>query len=72
MQYLKEHGVQTGVHYPLPIHELPAFQKETFAKSHFPNSEFVAHNGVSIPMCPTMQTQDVAYVIETVRSYFGK
>lgn len=70
--YLKDRGVETGVHYPKAIHQLPAFAMESFASETFPNAERLARRGVSLPMCPTLMLSQIKYVAETVRSYFKR
>jgi len=72
MAHMKSKGVDTGIHYPGAIHQLPAFAKEEFAKQSFPNAERLAKHGVSLPMCPTLSMEDVRRVGEAVKSYFGK
>ena len=70
--HLKERGVETGIHYPLALHQLPAFKEADFARASFPNAERVARHGLSLPMCPTMTEADVAYVVEAVWEYANK
>lgn len=70
--HMKEHGVETGIHYPKAIHQLPAFSHCAFAKQTFPNAERLAAHKVSLPMCPTLQAEDAEKVAKTVRSFFGK
>lgn len=68
--FLKSKGIETGIHYPLAIHQLPAFAKNEFSKQFFPNAERIAKHGLSLPMCPTLRTDEVERVAEAVRSYF--
>ncbi len=70
--FLKDQGVDTGVHYPLAIHQLPVFRKESFAAESFPNAEKVARHGISLPMCPTLEQSDVEHVAHSIRRFFGK
>lgn len=70
--YLKDRGVETGVHYPKAIHQLPSFARESFAREKFPNAERLARCGVSLPMCPTLAMSQIEYVAETVCSYFKR
>lgn len=72
MKHLKERGIDSGIHYPLPIHKLPAFANETFASEKFPQAERLAAHCVSLPMDPTLEDGEVDHVLSSVRSYFGK
>ncbi len=68
--HLKEKGVDTGVHYPKALHQLPALSE--FSGQSFPNAEKLAAHCVSLPMCPTLTDEQVTTVTRSVRSYFGK
>lgn len=70
--YLKDRGIETGVHYPKAIHQLPAFAKSEFAKESFPVAEKLAKHGISLPMCPTLKNEEAYRVAEAVKSYFKK
>ncbi len=69
-KFLKDRGVETGIHYPKAIHQLPAFSQAAFAKQSFPVAEDFAANGLSLPMCPTLTAEEIQFVAETVKSYF--
>lgn len=69
IKFLNENGISTGVHYPKALHQLPAL-RSTFAGGKFHHAEDVAAHGVSLPMCPTLTSEETEYVIETVKRYF--
>jgi dTDP-4-amino-4,6-dideoxygalactose transaminase len=59
-------GVQTGIHYPIPIHLLPAHADLGYKRGDFPVSETVAEEVLSLPMFPELtpaQIQEVAGVV---------
>ena len=57
--HLAEHGVQTGVHYPLPIHLLPVYADLGYAKGSFPHAEAVAAEVLSLPMFPELTEEHI-------------
>lgn len=65
--YLKENGVETGVHYPKAISQLPAMERFGFAS--FSNAEHVAAHGLSLPMCPTLTENDARAIGRILRDY---
>ena len=65
---LEAHGVGTGIHYPIPIHQLPAFQYLGYAEGSFPVTERVCSRIVSLPMFPELSDDDVAYVCDQARA----
>jgi dTDP-4-amino-4,6-dideoxygalactose transaminase len=67
-RWLQSQGIQTGIHYPTPVHLLPAFADLGYAAGDFPNSEAAAAEVLSLPMYPelTFEAQDqvVAALLE--------
>ncbi len=69
IMYLKEHGIGTGVHYPVPLHKQPSFP---YPKDyHLPVSEKLANQIISIPVYPGLTTEQLEYVIQTIAYFFG-
>jgi dTDP-4-amino-4,6-dideoxygalactose transaminase len=66
-QYLHERGVQTGIHYPQPIHLTQAFAGSQ--KSTFPVAEEYAHKILSLPMYPELEADQIKYVTEQISIY---
>jgi dTDP-4-amino-4,6-dideoxygalactose transaminase len=68
---LTDAGVQTGVHYPIPVHLQPAYQDLGYSKGDFPVSEQVATEVLSVPMFPELteaQIDAVAALLQAVPS----
>jgi dTDP-4-amino-4,6-dideoxygalactose transaminase len=51
---LTAQGVQTGIHYPFPVHLLPAFADLGYEAGQFPHSERAANEVLSLPMFPEL------------------
>lgn len=66
---LRERGVQTLIHYPTPVHHQGAYAGQAVAAQAFPLAEQYAREVLSLPMDPTMNDQQVLYVIDAVRSF---
>jgi len=49
-QALQDKGIQTGIHYPIPVHLLPAYADLGYTKGDFPHSEQAANEVLSLPM----------------------
>ena len=47
---LHAQGIQTGIHYPIPVHLLPAFADLGYTAGQFPHSEQAANEVLSLPM----------------------
>jgi dTDP-4-amino-4,6-dideoxygalactose transaminase len=67
-EHLRNRGIETGVHYPVPLHQQPAWGAE-FARSVLPVTESVAARVVSLPIFPEMTRAQIESVLREVRSY---
>jgi dTDP-4-amino-4,6-dideoxygalactose transaminase len=65
-------GVQTGVHYPRPIHLQPAYAWLGHGVGDFPVAEELAATEISLPMFPELSDGDVSVVIDAVRRACGE
>ncbi len=63
---LAENGVETSIHYRIPCHRQPSFER--FGPGYLPIAERAARRLVSLPMCPTMTDDTVDRVCEVVEN----
>jgi len=63
---LGKQGIQTGVHYPIPVHLQPAHADLGYHAGDFPVAEQVAREVLSLPMFPEMTREQVQAVAEAV------
>jgi dTDP-4-amino-4,6-dideoxygalactose transaminase len=61
---LEEAGIQSGIHYPTPVHLLPAYQDLGYKKGDFPKSERIAAQEFSLPMYPELTKQSIEMVVD--------
>jgi dTDP-4-amino-4,6-dideoxygalactose transaminase len=57
-------GVQTGIHYPIPIHLQKAYKNLNHKKGDFPESERQARREISLPIYPEITNNQIDYVSE--------
>ena len=65
---LQQVGVNTGIHYPIPLHLQKAYTRLGFSQGSFPEAEVWATQALSLPIFPGMRDDQVDYVCEAVRS----
>lgn len=65
--FLRERGVETNVHYPIPCHLQPLFNG-AYKEGTFPESERIAQTELSLPIYPEMTDDMVAFVSETLHT----
>ncbi|MGD0428628.1 MAG: DegT/DnrJ/EryC1/StrS family aminotransferase [Candidatus Acidiferrales bacterium] len=69
---LSARGIDTAVHYPKPIHLQPAYSSLGYPAGTFPNSERACERVLSLPLFPSMTTEQVHYVASSVLEVVGK
>jgi dTDP-4-amino-4,6-dideoxygalactose transaminase len=70
-EFLAGRGIQTGRHYPEPVHLAPAYRGLGFAPGDFPVAEALAREALSLPIYPGIDEGQLEWVCESVRSYFS-
>ncbi len=65
---LREAGVETAVHYPIPIHWQPVMQELGYGEGSFPVTEAAAAQVVSLPVHPALSEDDLATIIAAVNA----
>jgi dTDP-4-amino-4,6-dideoxygalactose transaminase len=68
-QYLLENGVQTLIHYPIPPHKQGAFPD--FNEHHYPITEQIHREVLSLPMSPVLTGEEVEEIIQLVNKFQG-
>lgn len=63
---LKEHDIQTGIHYPVPCHLQPAFKSMGHQPGDFPQAETLSQEILSLPMYPGMTAAQVDQVVTVI------
>jgi dTDP-4-amino-4,6-dideoxygalactose transaminase len=61
-------GVQTGVHYPIPVHLQPAYRDLGYAEGSFPVSEAAARRVLSLPIYPELTSMQIDEVCAVLRA----
>ncbi len=71
-RFLKERGISTGIHYPIPCHIQPGLVKEFGEQPPLPRTEEVVKKILSLPIYPTMKEEEVSYVVDSIRDFYKK
>ena len=67
---LRQHEIQTLIHYPTPIHRQPAFTYLGHAAGDFPESEKACASVLSLPCYPELTTAEADVVIDGIAGFF--
>ncbi len=60
-------GIESGVHYPVPLHMQPACAQLGYRPGDFPNAERLAATALSLPMHPHLSDEQVVQIAAVVR-----
>lgn len=69
--WMDQKGVQTGIHYPTPVHLLPAFRDLGYEAGQFPHSEAAAAEVLSLPMYPELTPEAQKVVVDALLAFPG-
>jgi dTDP-4-amino-4,6-dideoxygalactose transaminase len=69
VDYLKSHGIQCLIHYPVPIHQQKAFLGKTSENEMYPHTERFANEIVSIPIYPGLSEEDREKIVKVINEF---
>lgn len=64
---LQAEGIQTAIHYAIPVHLQPAYCDLGYGKGSLPNAEAASQQVISLPIYPELSSQAVAEIASSVR-----
>ncbi len=67
--FLGEREIQSGLHYPIPLHLQPAYARLGLGKGAFPKAEKSAAELLTLPMFPDLTDEQIDWVAESVREW---
>jgi dTDP-4-amino-4,6-dideoxygalactose transaminase len=71
-EFLRERGITTGRHYPVPPHLSAAYRWLGYMDGAFPNAEALARECLSLPIFPGMSEEQLEEVIAAISAYFRR
>ncbi len=68
--HLKERGIFTGIHYPVPIHLQKSMAFLGYREGDLPITERLVKEILSLPMFAELMDGDISYVAEEVKAFY--
>jgi dTDP-4-amino-4,6-dideoxygalactose transaminase len=65
---LRDRGIQTGIHYPIPMHLQPAYAELNLGRGAFPRTEVAAQRVLSLPMFAELTDEQIDRVVDALAS----
>jgi dTDP-4-amino-4,6-dideoxygalactose transaminase len=72
IRFLEKKGIQTGIHYPIPLHLQKSLAHLGYTKGDFPITEDYTKRILSLPMYPFLMKQQQDLVIDTIKKFYKK
>lgn len=69
---LEARGVQTGIHYPVPVHLQKAYASLGYKAGSLPNTEWVCDRAISMPVFPEMTAQQAEFAATALGEIVGR
>jgi dTDP-4-amino-4,6-dideoxygalactose transaminase len=69
VSYLKDKGIATGVYYPVPLHLQKAYTNLGYKEGDMPNSEYLSHRTLAIPMYAELTEDEKQYVVDSIKKF---
>lgn len=66
--YLKSKNVQTGIHYPKPVHKQP-YILDRFPEALLPNTVEWADTVLSLPLDPQLSFEEIEYIVDEISNF---
>jgi len=63
---LREHNIEAGIHYPVPVHQQPAYKGKGLMAG-LPITEIITKEILSLPIHPWMEEEALLYIAETMK-----
>ncbi|MBT1704566.1 DegT/DnrJ/EryC1/StrS family aminotransferase [Chryseosolibacter indicus] len=70
--YLLEHGIQTMIHYPQALTNLPAYRYLDLDPNDYPIANQLEKDILSLPIYPELEENQIGYICEKIRSFYKK
>lgn len=71
MEFLKEKGIETAIHYPTALPNLPAYHYLNYKASDFPVASKFQDDILSLPMYPELTEEMIAYIASSIKAFYA-
>lgn len=68
-EFLKSSGIATGIHYPIALPFLKAYEYLNHGENDFPEALKASREILSLPMCPELEERQITYIAEKIRTF---
>jgi dTDP-4-amino-4,6-dideoxygalactose transaminase len=70
--FLKEKGIETAIHYPTALPNLPAYKYLGYKPADFPVATSLQEDALSLPIYPELTEEMIGHVAESINEFYSK
>lgn len=70
--FLGQQGVETGIHYPIPVHRQKAFRDSHPGSREYPVTDALSGRIISLPLYAELDDGQIRYVVEMIARFYGR
>ncbi len=70
-KYLSENGINTALHYPIPLHLQNAYKNSSLVNGNYPITEKVSQEILSLPMFPGLTSEQIEFVSSKIKEFYS-
>ena len=71
LDFLKNEGIIAGIHYPLAIHQHPAYKDRIMTIKDLSNTENLVKKIISLPIYPELSNTDAEIIVRTLKRFYS-
>ena len=71
MTFLQKRGVETKIHYPVPLHLQPLIKESVGSITSCSNTEILAERILSLPIYPEISAAAIDYIVESIEEFYA-
>ena len=71
LTYLKKKGVDTAIHYPVPIHMQTASKSLGYKKGSFPETESQSRRILTLPVNQYLKKNEILYICKLINNFYS-
>ena len=69
-EHLNKNGIATGIHYPIALPNLKAYQYLGYKRNDFPVASSLENKILSLPIFPEITDEQLDYVITKIKAFY--
>lgn len=70
-KFLQKRGIEYHIHYPQPIHLIPAFSYLNYKKGYFPRAEYLSEHILSLPFHPYLSQKEIEFIVKSIKDFYA-